>query len=251
MNVLRSLIPRRVRRVLSPAYQTILSWVRPDPHAFLRRCRAIIHVGANQGQERDLYHRFGLDVLWIEALPDVYEQLVANLKPYPRQTAIHALLANVDGRMMTFHVASNQGASSSLLELASHKDVWPEIHYVEHLSLPSSTLDSLLDGIHGKSPNGNSPHGNSPKKYDGIVLDTQGSELMVLEGARRILQHVSFVKTEAADFEAYAGCASVDSITEFLSKLGFKMVQKDAFAAHPVRGHYFELLFERPGSGKQ
>jgi hypothetical protein len=44
-----------------------------DPYRFLRRTKGVVHVGANEGQERDIYARYNLNVLWIEPLPDVSE----------------------------------------------------------------------------------------------------------------------------------------------------------------------------------
>src|SRR6187549_2624440 len=38
--------------------------VAPDPNRFLRSARGVVHVGANIGQERELYQRCGLEVLW-------------------------------------------------------------------------------------------------------------------------------------------------------------------------------------------
>ena len=41
----------------------------------LSQCRGVIHVGANSGQERKVYARLGLDVLWIEPIPGVFAEL--------------------------------------------------------------------------------------------------------------------------------------------------------------------------------
>ena len=53
-------------------------------------------------------------------------------------------------------------------------------------------------------------------RYDALVMDTQGSELLVLRGAEPVLEHFRFIKTEVPDFEAYAGCAQLDDIERFL-----------------------------------
>jgi hypothetical protein len=44
-------------------------------HSYLRKVRGVIHVGANEGQERDLYAAFGLNVIWIEPIPEVFQVL--------------------------------------------------------------------------------------------------------------------------------------------------------------------------------
>ena len=40
-----------------------------SPNWYLRKVDGIVHVGANVGQDRDLYASYGLDVLWIEPSP--------------------------------------------------------------------------------------------------------------------------------------------------------------------------------------
>lgn len=60
------------------------------PNRFLNACSSLVHVGANTGQERALYDRYGLAVTWIEPIPALYQELVKNIQPYPRQVAIQA-----------------------------------------------------------------------------------------------------------------------------------------------------------------
>ena len=67
-------------------------------------------------------------------------------------------------------------------------------------------------------------------------MDTQGSELQVLRGASVLLKCVRFIKTEAADFESYRGCTTVDELTDFLKARGFKLTHREAFAEHKNGG---------------
>ena len=52
---------------------------------FLSEVTGLIHVGANSGQERDIYAAKGLSVLWIEALLDVFADLETNIAGLPKQ----------------------------------------------------------------------------------------------------------------------------------------------------------------------
>jgi hypothetical protein len=81
--------------------------------------------------------------------------------------------------------------------------------------------------------------------YDALVLDTQGSELLVLKGAQELLSGFKYIRTEAADFESYKNCATVASIDEFLVDFGFKLSRQDKFARRQAGGTYFDVLFER------
>src|SRR5689334_3816241 len=148
-------------------------WFGPDPNRFLRSVHGVIHVGANAGQERALYERQGLDVLWIEPIPEVFAALRANIAAFPRQRALQALVTDRDDHDYEFHVANNAGESSSILELKQHKDVWPKVAFTASIKLRSVTLPTLL-----------AREGVDITRYDALVMDTQGSELLVLQGAQ-------------------------------------------------------------------
>ena len=114
-NVARGIL-NRVRRIL-----------RRDPDAFLKHSNGVIHIGANAGQERDQYASLGLPVIWVEPIPEVFEALRSNISSCPNQKALRYLITDEDGKEYDFHVANNNGASSSILEFARHGEIWPEI----------------------------------------------------------------------------------------------------------------------------
>ena len=201
---------------------------------FLAGIDTLIHVGANEGQERQLYALNNLKVLWVEALPEVHRILAKNLIDYPEQTCIQALVTDSTGQLHTFHVSNNMAASSSVFEFAMHKDMWPEVIFSHDVELISMTLDEAVK--------------RSAFKVAGrcaLVMDTQGSELLVLKGAAEILKSFQFVKTEAADFESYVGGTTVTALVDYLAAHGFGLVAQEPFAEHPEGGRYFELLFKR------
>jgi FkbM family methyltransferase len=232
---------RRTFRLLPTSLRNYIESVRhgcqePDAsYRFLKYCSSIVHVGANVGQERELYQRHGLAVVWIEPIPAVYEQLVRNIQPYPKQTAIQALLTDRGGDIVQLNISNNSGLSSSIFDLALHKDVWPEVDFVDHVKLTSDTLDGLME------------RGAVPPVIDAVVLDTQGSELLVLKGAQAVLRQASYVIVEAADFESYKGCATVRTIRDFLEAFSFSLVKKQQFARHPSGAGYYDLCFKKVG----
>ncbi|WP_143594022.1 FkbM family methyltransferase [Synechococcus sp. BO 8801] len=63
------------------------------------------------------------------------------------------------------------------------------------MRLKSTTLPSLLK-----------VHQLDERDYQALIMDTQGSELLVLKGAIPVLKALPFIKTEVPDFEAYTGC---------------------------------------------
>lgn len=81
--------------------------------SFLRNVPGVVHVGANSGQERDLYRNLGLAVVWVEPIAEVFDELVRNITDYPKQKAYRELLADRDGVEYEFHVANNSGGHPS------------------------------------------------------------------------------------------------------------------------------------------
>jgi hypothetical protein len=132
---------------------------------------------------------------------------------------------------VTFHVSNNEGLSSSILPLAQHADIWPQVHFTHNIEMRTDTLDNVLR-----------QQGFFP---DAMIVDTQGSELLVLKGAQSTLPTVNYVLVEAADFEAYQGCAKLEDIEKHLKAYGMTIASISNFAKHPNGGGYYNALFSK------
>ncbi|MEM6885839.1 MAG: FkbM family methyltransferase [Verrucomicrobiota bacterium] len=203
-----------------------------DP--FLGEVSGVIHVGANSGQERYRYEKNGLRVLWVEPIPEIFEQLKLKTANFPRQQAIQALITDKVDETYDFNVSNLEGRSSSILDFKEHKEIWPHIEFKETLKLQSTTLPQLL-----------LDHELDPTAYDTLIMDTQGSELLVLQGAEGILKHFTYIKTEVADFESYAGCCQLDDLTEYLKQHHFEEHAREAFKHHQDKGTYYDVTYKR------
>ncbi len=222
---------------MTGAGSTILTRMRDkilSPDGYLKQVRGVIHVGANRGQERYLYAAYGLQVVWIEPNPAVFERLKQNLIDFPKQAAYQRLVAAEDGVRHTLHISNNDGESSSILELAEHRSIWPEVVFTDSIDLEAVTLPTLFreERIDLAS-------------FDALVLDTQGSELLILQGAVDLLPGFRFIKTEVADFESYEGGCQLPELDAFLTGHGFKRRRMGAFAKSPKGGKYYDVLYQR------
>jgi len=224
------------RRLAGRAKRQVLKLFSLD--RFLKDCSGVIHVGANSGQERHLYAQHRLPVIWIEPLDAPFKSLLMNIRNLPGQIAIKALITDRDGDRHILHIASNEGASSSILDLNHVNDIWPDIHYVDKVEVQSSTLPTALAGTDWMACNA-------------LVLDTQGTELLILKGAEPILKHFKYIKTEAADFELYKDCTTERELCGFLASHGFMLRKKEIFAKHPNGGTCSDLLFKQVEPGKR
>lgn len=201
---------------------------------YLRDVCGVVHVGAHTGQERHLYAQYKLNVIWIEPLPELFAALKRNIAELANQQAIQRLVTDKDGVKCSFHVTSNEGGSSSIYKLDQHKDIWPDVKHERTVELESSTLASLLVDAH-----------TDLSKYDALIMDTQGSELLVLKGAEPILDRFRYVRTEVAEFSAYEGCCQLKDIEAYLTSVGFVELARKTIAEHPGGGAYLDVVYRR------
>lgn len=231
---IRGSIGTGVRRVIGKNLYTRLRIGMRAENSFLSRARGVIHVGAHAGQERDLYAAFGLSVIWIEPIPEVFELLKSNISHYARQQAYRYLVTDEDGAEYTLNIADNDGASSSILEFSKHTEMYPHIAYKATINLRGTTLDSIV-----------STEQVDVGCYDTLVLDTQGSELRILRGAVAVLPNFKFVKVEVPDFESYKGCCQTADLSAFMFSNGFSQRSRCPIKHTAGVGTYFDIIYER------
>ncbi len=190
----------------------------------LQRCLAkyrlklggVVHVGAHIGDEFDLYHRCGLHrQVWIEPQPAVFAQLRARLPEGPDVHMFNVACGDVPGTAAMHILEGNEGRSNSLLEPRAHLERFPEFRPGGTREVPVVRLDDLL-----------SQNQLDPREYPLLVMDVQGFELHVLEGAPRYLaEGVRAIVSEVAAVELYAGGARVGELDALLAARGFARVR--------------------------
>ena len=210
----------------------IYSLVHGQPQQYLTDIKGVIHVGASSGQERELYSSHQLNVLWIEASFDSFQTLLSNIREYPRQKALNYLVDQDNCDSVKFNIANNNAESSSLLELAEHKYMYPDVSTTESVYLQSRTLNwivnnELLD----------------LSLYDAMVLDVQGAEIRVMKGASSILHRMRYVEVEVADFYSYQSSPLLSDMNLFMKENGFVLdyLQRASFV--PRVGTYYNATY--------
>jgi FkbM family methyltransferase len=185
--------------------------MRKDFYEFLRSSGAepkkILHVGANAGQEASMYDQMGIEAWHVEAIPDIYNELLKACSQLNSQNAICACVSHEEGLEVEFNIASNSGLSSSVLELGRHQYAHPEVTYTGKIALSTRTIDGLIR------------EGRIPADIDFLVLDVQGAEKSVLEGARLLLgsQHLTGCQIETSVVPLYDGGSTYIEISDLLS----------------------------------
>lgn len=175
------------------------------------RPKGVLHVGASTGQEASAYQSLGVEkVVWIEAIPSVYRQLLKHVSNFHGHTAIHACVSNVTGEKVPFHIANNEGQSSSLLELKEHRKSHPEVVFTDTIELETTRIDDIDFDFTG---------------LEFLNIDLQGAELLALEGMGSLLDQFQYAYLEVNYREMYEGCPLIHDLQMFMKSKGFKMVQ--------------------------
>lgn len=162
----------------------------------------IIHCGAGFAEEASTYHDLGIkSVFWIEAHPQIYSLMKRKIHLFPGQVPIQAALWN-DTTLLNLNTASNWG-STSLLDDNLHSKVFPQIEFSKKIQVITSRLDSLKLQL---------------SAHTAMIVDVQGAELKVLDGAKNIMHYIDFVYVEFSGIELYRGGATKEQLIDFLSE---------------------------------
>ncbi len=166
----------------------------------------VLHIGAHLGQEAQFYDDCGKSVIWIEANPQIIERLQFNLRSFPNQRVICALLGRNEGNSINFNVSSNDAASSSIFKFSNSNP--HKIEMVKTINLPMRRLDHLIQP-------------EDLKDHRFWVIDVQGAELEVLMGAGRLLSIATTIYVEVKRITDYLGGVRWDELEKFLDRQGF------------------------------
>ena len=178
--------------------------------------KGVIHVGMHKAEEYPIYKENGVDmVIFIEA----NKKLAHEYAPIdPNVYVVHAAVSDKVENVL-FNITNN-GESSSILELEDHAYIYPHIVNVETVEMTTTTLDTVL-----KKARVYTNWDDKNVKLNILNLDIQGAELKAMQGFSD-WESIEAVFTEINYREMYKGCALEPEITEFLKSKGFKKVEE-------------------------
>lgn len=190
-------------------------WPKYDVYPY-----GVLHLGANQGQERETYRKNGVKkVIWVEAIPEVFYQLSENIKSFEGHSALNICVGDVEGEPVEFKVSNNESQSSSYLNLKHHSVIHPEVHYVHSFETIKRRLDKIF------------PLASFSKEKWLLNLDLQGAELDAIMGMGALIEEFEWIYTEVNKKEVYEGCALISDIDEYLKLFGFFRAETGAWVS--------------------
>ncbi len=167
----------------------------------------IAHIGAHKGQEVEEYLNIFPKVMihLFEPQIDLFEYLKENFKNF-KNISLHNYALGSSNSVSTMFISNNEGQSSSFFEPKEHLNEHPEVKFEKG----STTYEiKVLDEL-------------EIEDIDLLNIDTQGYEMEVLKGSRKLLsQGIKYIILEVNKKELYEGCPLVKDIDNFLKKYGF------------------------------
>lgn len=186
-----------------------------DVLKFINNSTGIVHLGAHRGSEAEVYNWFGKKVIWVEAFPKIYSELLDHLYFYKNQLAFQALLTDEDDKNINFYISNYDYACSSIYKFTENiksSQKWSERNYqmIGTLNLKSRRLDTLL-----------TKEKIDPEQYNHCILDLQGAELLALKGAEKYLESCKSIYIEVSKKKFYTNAVLWDELKEWLISKNF------------------------------
>jgi len=170
--------------------------------------KGILHVGAHECEEICDYCTYIAPnlILWIEALEDKVNLCKSK---YPN-TFIENAVVSDKVEIVKFN-RSNNGQSSSILELGLHKEFHPQVWYTNSYEVETKMLKDIINKY--------------DIEYNFLNLDIQGAELKALKGMEEYLPKVDYIYTEVNSDYVYENCCIITELDSYLEKFGLFRVE--------------------------
>lgn len=176
-----------------------------------KQLRGVLHVGAHECEEKEMYNKCEIEdsnIIWIDGNDTKIQEMK---QKFPNARLFSALIDEQEREVKFF--ITNNGQSSSILPLDTHKQHYPDIVVSEEQTKKTTTLKKLLED-----------NKIDPKDLNFWNLDIQGVELSALKGAGDYIQYADAIYSEVNVEHLYQGCALLPELDAFLKEKGFERV---------------------------
>ena len=209
----------------------------------------IFDIGACEGEDSIRYSRVfkNAQIFTFEPLPSNQEIIINNLEKYSCSNVLlqKIALCEYDGSI-EFHVSQgrpqdlwegpqwNYGNKSSSILRPTSNERFGWLFFKNTITIPCHRLDSFCDQ-------------KNIQKIDFIHMDVQGAELLVLNGAKNILNNTIAVWLEVANEKKYEGQPLRVSVEKYMLDAGFLLIHYENRGADGdqfyVNKRYYKIWF--------
>lgn len=202
------------------------AWVDFFPLFSAIKIHTVVHVGAHDGAFALSLNEAFPDIMFhlIEPVPSTFQKLLANVVSHPNMKCLN-LAAGDKEEILEMFVDDFSPASSLLPYEDRAIQEFPFLgkgHAIEVQILP---LDQILKGCKAVD-------------VDMLILDVQGYEDKVIQGAEKTLRSCDVIMSELSLQDLYRGSSSFNSVYQALVKKGFHLKH----LLNPIKGNTQTIL---------
>jgi FkbM family methyltransferase len=194
----------------------------------LENCDFVVDIGANNGQWISDVRNQGYkgEAVCIEPLKKNYAILLA--RNFRNTIALNCAVGNKNG-YTHINVASNDGMSSSILELGDyHKSAAQNISFIEKQKVKISKLSKILK--------------TSTHKKIFVKIDTQGYELEVLKSINKSsFNNIYAFEIETNLVSLYKNASLIEDVIKFLRNKGYQPARIENGFGMPNFGQQLQM----------
>jgi FkbM family methyltransferase len=180
----------------------------------IEKIKVLYLVGAHKFQERELFSYLfpNIEKVYLfEPIPHLFASL-ENMLQNDTRFEVFPYAISDKNELSEFHVTNNE-ASSSLLPLGKHREIFPHVQEAQQITVECRRLEEVILQHHLQNP-------------DMLFLDVQGAEYNILSSLSPDMRsNIYLIYTEASKEEIYVGAQTLDKIETLLSSdyifLGF------------------------------
>jgi len=176
--------------------------------------KVIFDVGAYVGETALKYNDLfdgNCAIHAFEPFFETFDRLQENVKPHPNITSFKLALSNLNGTT-TFYSNKFSATNSLLPSSPKGSETWGSdiLETKEKIEVPVQRLDDFVQE-------------HKVQKIDILKMDTQGSEYMVLEGAKKSLKQglIKLIYCEINVMPSYEGQKHYDEMLKIIRAYGF------------------------------
>ena len=194
----------------------------------LQNCDFVVDIGANNGQWMSTVRNHGYkgEAICIEPLKKNYVKLKS--VKFNNTVTLNCAVGNKNGYVY-MNVASNDGQSSSILELDDYHSIGaPDIKYIGKEKVRISKLSKILET-------------NKHKKIF-VKIDTQGYEFEVLKSINKSnFNDIYAFEIEANLVSTYKNSTLIEDLIKFLRGKGFQPLRIENGFGMPNFGQQLQV----------
>ena len=181
------------------------------------KIKGFIQIGACIGEEIPYWNKLQIqNQVYIEPIPEIFAQLVENIKLQEFKPNVKAINCAVGKRdeIKDFFISKGSYCSSSLLQFDLNATKYGDtLQSIGSIKVPVKTLNTIWK-----------EHNLNYNDYNLLYVDAQGCEGLIVKGGEEIIRNIDFFFVEVNIIPLYEEVMLWNEFNKYVSSLGQLLV---------------------------